>query len=210
MPVFIEFQDGTEYTLDVVESFTPEYNSDVTINDVESGAGITDHIIRQPLKLSISGLVTDVPLSATGPYRLDSTGKHTEFRDRLYQAHQKSELVTIDAESRGFYQNMAITSIGISWGYETGVALRVSLQLQEIRIVDTQIRSRARMELRAKIERPEILARTSSPDLASTVVSDYETRARHSPTSMNGTVQTGTPNAQTLALTASAESRAGL
>ncbi len=145
MSVFILFSaTEEEYELDVTETVTPEYSADVTQHAIETGSPVTDHRIIQPKRLTVSGWITDVPLTATGSYDPESIGKHTELRDRLEYAHATSELLLIDCgPTRGLYENMAITSLAFGWDYDTGNAFRVSLSLQEITTTEAQVRNLA-------------------------------------------------------------------
>lgn len=191
MSVFILFSaTEEEYEIDVTESVMPEYSADVTQHAVETGSPVTDHRIIQPKKLTVSGLITDVPLTATGPYNPESTGKHTEVRERLERAHAESELLLIDCgPTRGIYENMAITSLSFGWDYDTGNAFRVSLALQEIVTTEAQVLNltaesaiNSALEARIKSDKQKELDETRR-DVKSgdgEIVVDEETRSRYS------------------------------
>jgi hypothetical protein len=191
MPVFILFSaTEEEYSLDITESVSPEYTADVTQHAVESGSPVTDHRIIQPKRLTLSGLVTDVPLDATGSFDPESIGKHTELRERLEKAHATSELLLIDCgPTRGLYENMAITSLAFGWDYDTGNAFRVGMSLQEIVTIEAQVRNltadsaistakEARIKSDAQKELDQTRRDVKSGD--GELVIDEETRSRYS------------------------------
>lgn len=135
--------------MDCTDSFAPSRTASVTQNEVEQGSNITDHRNINPLTLSFSGFVSDVPLTMQGDYDNEATGRHTEMRERLETAHNNSEFVSVElGETRGLYENMLITQLDFSWDYETGNGLNVSMTVQEVRIISPERRNLAAERLR--------------------------------------------------------------
>jgi hypothetical protein len=141
--VLIEFPEaGDGFRLDCTELIQPGRTAEVTSNEIEDGSAITDHRIIHPLTLQITGFLSDVPLDATGTYSPEGTGPHVDWRERLEQAHERSEFLSVDCgPTRGTYDNLLITSLDIQWDTSTGNGLQVSLSLQQVRIARPQSRN---------------------------------------------------------------------
>lgn len=142
---------GEEWSLDVADSFAVSRTATVTQNEVERGSNVTDHRNINPLTLSFSGFISDIPLTFQGDYDNEATGRHTEARERLELAHANSEFIEVEnGETRGLYENMLITQLDFMWDYESGNGLNVTMQLQEVRIVSPERRNLAADRLRAE------------------------------------------------------------
>lgn len=140
---------GEEWSLDVADSFSPSRTASVTQNEVERGANVTDHRNVNPLTLSFSGFVSDIPLRFEGNYDNEATGRHTEIRERLETAHENSEFLEIEnGDTRGLYENMLITQLDFNWDAETGNGLMINMQLQAVRIVSPERKNLAAERLR--------------------------------------------------------------
>lgn len=120
-----------KWRADVALSQTHNRAVSLTELPVEQGVNITDHSRRTPDRLSFVGLISDSPFSPLGfpPFvkrSLDQLRKLEEF----FEAREPVFVAT----SVKVYDSMIITSLAIDRAPETGDALQVSLQLQEIRI----------------------------------------------------------------------------
>ena len=139
MTTFVEFPDQQkEYSIDVVTSFTPDFQSDSTEYRVEEGANISDHIDTKPVTLAIDGFMTDVPLSATGAYSPTDNGEHLNFYDALVTAWTNKELLIVDVENNDIWENMQIVGFPPQWAPETGNGYHFSLSLKQIEFAHTQ------------------------------------------------------------------------
>ena len=97
-----------------LEATVPEYS-------VESGFSVSDSVILNPEKLSMTLFVTNTPVTwyrrhGASPTRVDNVVKQLE---ELYFAKEPVTIVTSDAT----YTSMAIESITISKSLEIGYAL---------------------------------------------------------------------------------------
>lgn len=101
----------------IVESEGASYSNKVTSNPIEGGSTVTDHAVADPVKLDISGVVTNMPGA----------------RDTLIAMRDNRDLLTYRGADA--YENMLITSLSISRSKDagpTGFVFKVSLQQMQI------------------------------------------------------------------------------
>lgn len=157
--------DGTkgQVQLDAAVSEQHTTTAQVTDHPVETGPNISDHIRVLPKRLSISGIVTNTPIYVPATQMRGISGKpgsvsatagnqtvkfqvlkfDDEF-DRVRDVY--GELVDATAAGALFsvtttlanYENMAITSLSAPRSAGSGNALTFQIDMQELRIVETQ------------------------------------------------------------------------
>ena len=108
-----------------------EVNVTTTPYPVESGASLTDHAVRQPYKLKLTGIVSDVR-----PGRLASTSIPLDERaaygwDEFLRVVNALNTLTIITRL-GTYRNMLITKGKAPQDSTTGLALILDLEVTEI------------------------------------------------------------------------------
>ena len=108
-----------------LEATVPEYS-------VESGFSVSDSVILNPEKLSMTLFVTITPVTwyrrhGASPTRVDNVVKQLE---ELYFAKEPVTIVTSDAT----YTSMAIESITISKSLEIGYARQIPISFKKIRV----------------------------------------------------------------------------
>ena len=108
-----------------LEATVPEYS-------VESGFSVSDSVILNPEKLSMTLFVTNTPVTwyrrhGASPTREDNVVKQLE---ELYFAKEPVTIVTSDAT----YTSMAIESITISKSLEIGYARQIPISFKKIRV----------------------------------------------------------------------------
>jgi uncharacterized membrane protein YgcG len=108
-----------------LEATVPEYS-------VESGFSVSDSVILNPEKLSMTLFVTNTPVTwyrrhGASPTRVDNVVKQLE---ELYFAKEPVTIVTSDAT----YTSMAIESITISKSLEIGYARQIPISFKKIRV----------------------------------------------------------------------------
>lgn len=59
MPVYIKNATGDILSFDAVMSIKEDYQSRVTEHPIESGGNVTDHVVKQNLKIGINGVFSD-------------------------------------------------------------------------------------------------------------------------------------------------------
>lgn len=119
-----------------------EWSAEATMNPVEEGAPITDHVIEQPDTLRIRGFVTETPLVASESVR---GAKNTPWAESITQPVfdllrdliKARETVTVYTKYRN-YSDMVVTAINVPRAAATGEALEFTVDFVHIRKVATQ------------------------------------------------------------------------
>ena len=112
-----------------LEATVPEYS-------VESGFSVSDAIILNPEKLSMTLFVTNTPVTWYSRHggdrnRVDNVVKQLE---ELYFAAEPVTIVTSDAT----YTNMAIESLSFSKSLEVGYAREIPISFKKIRVTSAK------------------------------------------------------------------------
>ena len=129
--------------LDVTLDEAHEWLSDVVTNPVEIGSPITDHIQQQPDKLTITGFISDSPITDSIASQLSTIGD-SEFGTRAQTAFDllralmaSKKLVTVYTRYR-IYTDMALASINIPRSAGLGEAIQFTAQFTHVRMVETK------------------------------------------------------------------------
>jgi hypothetical protein len=154
--------------LDAAIRQTHNETADITSHQVETGLPATDNIRPLPFKITIEGMVTNTPVvpastqmrGATGRFQstditVQQPGGKTTTRqmqalvfsaefDRvrdvysdLVDAKNAGALFTVDTTLK-HYENMAISSINLPVDAQSGSSITFTIEMQEVRIVETQ------------------------------------------------------------------------
>jgi hypothetical protein len=130
------------FQLDCTISEEHQFNNNVTQFPVESGVAISDHILNQPIKLTMDGFVTNSPIvelsnaKQVGNSREEISNRTELAFDFLMRLWRRREPVTVVTPTRQ-YENMALSSLKIPRSAEIGDSFKFSAEFQEIRIVYT-------------------------------------------------------------------------
>ena len=114
--------------LDATISEDHSYTCKATQFPLENGSSITDHVINDPVKLSLSGIVSDSPISF-----LSAFNRSSDAFNRLVRIHELKEKITIVTGIKA-YRNMIMTSFTVPRDTETGQALSFVFEFQQITI----------------------------------------------------------------------------
>lgn len=120
--------------LDVTVREEYAYSARVTTYPVEDGFTLSDHIINDPIRLVLEGIVTDTPIGI-----FFGTTRSIAAFNQLIEIYRRKELVTVITGLKQ-YSKMAITSLNVPRDIRTGQSLNFSIELQEV-IVDTSVRT---------------------------------------------------------------------
>src|SRR5271169_3229899 len=118
-------------TFDTMVTEEHHYSSRVTHYPVEYGTIVSDHIIREPDRVTLSGLITDTPLSLLAPFNRSVTAFNQLVR--LQALRIVFDVVT----GIKVYKNMAITLLDVPRNMKTGQTLTFNIELQKIIYDDT-------------------------------------------------------------------------
>jgi hypothetical protein len=117
MPLSIFFPRVTRrsigtLTLDATMQEDHSFNGQVTDNPVEGGATVSDHVIRDPLVLTMEGVVTDSPAQfVTGAFGAFS-GRSQSAYETLVDLRNRSALIDVQT-GYALYRNMVIESLRV-------------------------------------------------------------------------------------------------
>lgn len=139
--LFAEGQNVTSIDFDVTMDEAHEWTNDVTTNQVEIGAPVTDHIQPQPDRLTITGMISDSPLNLeiqSEISALNGTDERAQTAfDFLRKMHEKRILLTVYTKHK-VYADMALASCNIPRSAGIGMAVNFTLQFMHVRLVSTQ------------------------------------------------------------------------
>jgi hypothetical protein len=178
----------TRAKIDAVEldaTISEQHGADVeaTEHPVERGAAVTDHVRPKPRTLSIEGLLTNTPLRVdektatrttsigTVTDRADAikgvTGRAEEAFARLERLRDAGTIFTVATRHRT-YPNVIITSLSVPRDAKTGDAIRFSIAMREIRIVESQFVEVAVLQERKASKKKDVSKQTAKPADAAT------------------------------------------
>lgn len=129
--------------LDAVLDESHDWQADATMNPVEEGSPVTDHIIEQPDKLKIRGFISETPLVASESVRGANSTPWAESLtqpvfDLLHDLIKARETVTVYTKYR-IYDDMVLTNLTIPRSAATGEAIEFTAEFVHIRKVATQM-----------------------------------------------------------------------
>ena len=120
--------------VDCVVDHVTSFDSKVTEHPIEGGFVIADHVSRQPMKISVTVIITPTPVSyfrimgGTNPDRLGEASAYFE------QVHLKGEPITIVLPDR-ICENMVMTSCPLPRNVQNGFCYRLGLEFSHVTIV---------------------------------------------------------------------------
>lgn len=118
-------------TFDTVTVEEHRYASRATQYPVEFGTIISDHIIKEPDVVSISGIVSDTPLNI-----FPSFNRSVAAFNQLVELHARRLPVTLVTGIK-VYTNMAIILLDVPRNVKTGQTLTFNIEFQKIIFDDT-------------------------------------------------------------------------
>ena len=123
-----------ELQVDCVVDHVTNFQSNVTEHPIEGGFVIADHVARQPMKLSLTAIITPTPVSyfrimgGSNPDRLGEAASYLE------QVHLAGEPITIVLPD-GIYDSMVMTSCPLPRNVQDGFCYRLALEFTHVTIV---------------------------------------------------------------------------
>lgn len=126
---------------DSIESEIHDWSREVTLNPVENGIPVSDHIIIQPRNLTITGMISNSPVDRSNIFLGGAAednqlvAKAFEQLDALFNSRT---LVTIYTRYKT-YPKMAITNINIPRSPDMGDAIVFTIQATQVNMVSKQM-----------------------------------------------------------------------
>jgi len=149
VPLTLIYKDS-QNALDAVTldaSISERHGGDVVVPEhpVESGAEISDHVVRRPESLQVDGVLTDYPLeSSRGSFTfgadtapLADAGRARAMYETLEALRDSGTVVEVRTSTRT-YENMLIRSLNRTHDRTTSGAIKFTAQLSEVRFAESQ------------------------------------------------------------------------
>lgn len=122
---------GIEVDAFIEESIT--YRAQITSNPVDSGADITDHIIYEPVRLLIRGVIPSNKRSLSLILPFGGGNRQQEVYEDFKDLFYEGDLIEVVAGLEVF-NNMLIESISIDRTPENASGLEFVMELKQIRL----------------------------------------------------------------------------
>ena len=101
---------------------------------VEEGADITDHAVRDPIEIELTGYVSDLIILEDSVEKNKGIRASSAWEQILQMADERMETNVVTM--LGEYENMILTSASASISNQTGRGLEFTIRLKEIRFAD--------------------------------------------------------------------------
>lgn len=125
--------DGSSFVFDALISEAPSDEGEITRHPVEDGGVVSDHYQKQPVKLTMTVGLTNSPLPEQGT---QETNRDFVLYEALLRIADKGEPITVVTGLR-VYTNMVVLRTSTTRDPQTGQALVVQLDLEEVRLTTT-------------------------------------------------------------------------
>lgn len=122
---------------DVLMNESIERSAEVPQYPVEDGYKVSDSILISPLTISITALISNMPVTWKEKFRGQSYRTKTEV-SKLIKLYEKRTLVTYNSRQK-CYKNMAITSLTVPRTEEMTECVEISLTLQEVKVTKPKV-----------------------------------------------------------------------
>jgi hypothetical protein len=156
-------------TLDVLLTENPTHSAEVTDHQVEEGANVSDHVRQKPDTLQLEGILSNTPVTGSQMTRVIESGglvfDSNIFADEesprgsagyaeaaykaLLELKEAGTVITVTT-SRKTYENMVIEQIQAPRDARTGDAIRILVNLKQVRIVSNRLTTVDTRDPRAK------------------------------------------------------------
>lgn len=122
---------------DVLMNESIERSAEVPQYPVEDGYKVSDSILISPLTISITALISNMPVTWKNRFKGQSHRTKTEV-NKLVKLYEKRTLVSYQNRQKR-YKNMAITSLSVPRTEEMSECVEISLTLQEVKVTKPKI-----------------------------------------------------------------------
>jgi hypothetical protein len=126
----IQSQFGS-VTFDTIVTEEHRYSSRVTHYPVEFGTVISDHIVKEPDVVVLSGVISDTPLNILAPFN-----RSVAAFNQLVELQARRVVVDVVTGIK-VYTNMAIVLLDVPRTIKTGQTLTFNIELQKVIFDDT-------------------------------------------------------------------------
>lgn len=124
-------------TIDCSVSEMHSFENEVTENPVERGAAVADHIRQKQNFVTVTGIVSNTPITQEEREATDANQRAEAAFTRLLELRAGGQLITVVTKKRT-YRNAAVASLTVPVDGGQGDALFFSATFREVRIVDSK------------------------------------------------------------------------
>ena len=129
------YHSAGSIVFDAVTNFDPKFSTKVTSFPVEDGAEISDHIINENPKFTLSAVISDAS-AGLNPEKGDMT--ESDAYKGLLNLRDRQELVSL-LTPRDTYSDLVVTEIGFPKAVGDGLSLKLELSFEKIRRVSSEL-----------------------------------------------------------------------
>lgn len=122
---------------DVLMNESIDRSAEVPQYPVEDGYKVSDAVLISPLTISITALISNMPVTWKNKFKGQPHRTKTEV-NKLIKLYEKRTLVSYYNRQKR-YKNMAITSLSIPKTEEMTECVEISLTLQEVKVTKPKI-----------------------------------------------------------------------
>jgi len=124
--------------LDAVLEESHDWQAEVSMNPVEDGSPVADHVIEQPDKLRIRGFISENPIVVSNSIINSRNGGATKLAFDMMRDLIKSRNTVSVYTKYHVYTDMVITGLNIPRSSSTGEAIEFIAEFVHLRKVATQ------------------------------------------------------------------------
>lgn len=149
MSTVIQRANGDIIYFDTAESVVKDFPNKVTMHPIEDGSPITDHVVSEPRKITVTGVISDAAfmfqdddpfttvagqIGSPDQRRVAIPGRANAALQVLEAIRDGRELFQLETRDEVF-ENMVFTSFSVPRDSRTGDAARVNFTAQQITTV---------------------------------------------------------------------------
>lgn len=124
-----------DLAIDVVIDHNASFDSETTDNPVETGWTVSDHVIREPLRLSMTAIITPTPVTYFNAFGGANLDRMSEAAAYLMQLWKQGEPVTVTLPD-AIYDNMLMTRCPLARNVQNGFCYQLALEFKHITFVE--------------------------------------------------------------------------
>ena len=150
-------------SLDATLSEDHSYLARATQFPLENGSFVSDHVVVEPIRLNIRGIVSDTPINL-----LSDFNRSIDNFNRLTRLFETKSIISVITGIR-VYRNMVMTSLRVPRDVESGQSLTFEIDLQEMKFVNqnfSYFTNQPFINYQNSIPRDEISTARRYPDLS--------------------------------------------
>ena len=122
---------------DVLMNESIDRSAEVPQYPVEDGYKVSDAILISPLTISITALISNMPVTWKNKFKGQSHRTKTEVNKLIKLYEKKTPVSYYNRQKR--YKNMAITSLSVPKTEEMTECVEISLTLQEVKVTKPKV-----------------------------------------------------------------------